>query len=92
MKLIKEKTSNILRIVKNCMMLTHDTDKSVNTSKGIAVGHSLEEVKKKYGDDFSKRQEQGAEIIVYKDDNKYIEFWLCDNKVQEIRFGKKYIS
>lgn len=71
--------------------ITHDTDKKVMTSKGITVGDSLEDVKKKYGEDFYNRQEQGAEIIVYRDDNKYIEFWLWNNTVQEIRFGKKSI-
>lgn len=84
LRLITDKNGSI-RII----AITHDTDKTIKTSRGITVGDSLENVKNNYGKDFYNRQEQGTEIIVYVDNNKFIEFWHWDNKVQEIRYGTK---
>ncbi|MGX2962076.1 hypothetical protein JNUCC23_23020 (plasmid) [Peribacillus sp. JNUCC 23] len=63
------------------------TDRSVKTSRGISVGSSLDNVKRYYGEDYYNRREQGAEIIVYIDNNRFLEFWHWNNEVQGIRFG-----
>lgn len=71
------------------MAITHKTDKTVKTSRGISIGDSLETVKKTYGSEYDNREEQGAEIIVYKDKTTFLEFWHWDEKVTEIRYGTK---
>jgi len=67
--------------------ITYDTNQKVKTSRGITVGNSLENVKRYYGEDYYNRREQGVAIIVYVDDNKFLEFWHWNDEVQEIRFG-----
>ena len=85
--------SNGIRIVTNkndtikYIAISHSTDKSVKTNKGISVGDSLDKVERFYGEDYYNRREQGTEIIVYNDSNRYLEFWYWNNEVQEIRFG-----
>lgn len=63
-----------------------NTNKSVKTSRGISLGDSLEKVKRNYGEDYFIRREQGIEILVYVDNNQFLEFWHWSNEVQEIRF------
>ena len=72
--------------------ITHDTDTTVKTSRGISVGDSLDNVKRYYGEDYYNRREQGVGIIVYVDKNKFIEFWHWNNKVEEIRFGYNEVN
>ncbi len=79
------------RFIKN-IAITHNTDKTVRTSRGISIGDSLDIVKKSYGEDYYNRSEQGVEIIVYVDNNTFIEFWHFNNEVQEIRFGYNGIN
>ncbi|MFC0216050.1 hypothetical protein ACFFK0_26985, partial [Paenibacillus chartarius] len=67
--------------------ITHNTSKSVKTSRGITVGDSLEKVKAAYGENFYRRHEQGAGIIVYVDKRSFMEFWHWNDIVQEIRYG-----
>lgn len=71
----------------NNIAITHDTNQTVKTSRGITVGDSLENVKRYYGKDYYNRHEQGVRIIVYVDNNKFLEFWHWNDEVQEIRFG-----
>ena len=80
--LITDENGNI-----NNIAITHDTDQTVKTSRGITVGDSLENVKGNYGKDYYNRHEQGVGIIVYVDNNKFLEFWHWNDEVQEIRFG-----
>ena len=82
LRVITDENKNIRNIA-----ITHDTDKNVKTYRGISVGDSLENVKKFYGDDYYTRREQGVEIIVFVDKNKFLEFWYWNNEVQEIRLG-----
>jgi len=85
--------SNGIRIVTNendtikYIAINNSTDKSVKTNKGISVGDSIYKVQQFYGEDYDNRSEQGTEIIVYNDSNRYLEFWYWNNEVQEIRFG-----
>lgn len=81
-RLITDENGNI-----NNIAITHDTSQTVKTSRGITVGDSLENVKRYYGEDYYNRHEQGVGIIVYVDDNKFLEFWHWNDEVQEIRFG-----
>jgi uncharacterized protein YpmB len=87
--------SNGLRLISDkhgtikTMAITHKTDKSVKTSRGISIGDSLETVKKTYDYEYDNRVEQGVGIIVYKDKNTFLEFWHWDDKVTEIRYGTK---
>ena len=81
-RIITDENRNIKNIA-----ITHDTDKTVQTSRGISVGDSLENVKKYYGEDYYNRREQGVGIIVYVNKNKFLAFWHWNNEVQEIRFG-----
>lgn len=71
----------------NNIAITHDAAETVKTSRGITVGDSLEKVKRYYGGDFYSRHEQGVGIIVYVDNNQFLEFWHWNDEVQEIRYG-----
>jgi hypothetical protein len=84
MRLITDKHGTI-----KMMAITHKTDKTVKTSRGISIGDSLETVKKTYDYEYDNREEQGVGIIVYKDNNHFLEFWHWDDKVTEIRYGTK---
>jgi len=87
MRVITDENKNIKNIA-----ITHDTDKNIKTSRGISVGDPLENVIESYGEDYYKRREQGVEIIVYVDKNKFLEFWHWDHEVQEIRLGYNRIN
>ena len=85
--------SNGIRIITNekgtikNISINQYTDRSVKTNRGISVGDSIDSVKLYYGEDYYTRREQGVEIIVYTDNNQFLEFWHWNNEVQEIRFG-----
>lgn len=87
MRVITDENKNIKNIA-----ITHDTDKNIKTSRGISVGDPLENVIESYGEDYYKRREQGVEIIVYVDKNKFLEFWYWNHEVQEIRLGYNRIN
>jgi uncharacterized protein YpmB len=84
LRLISDKQGSI-----KALAITHKTDKTVKTSRGISIGDTLETVKKTYGSVYENREEQGVGIIVYKDNNHFLEFWHWDDKVTEIRYGTK---
>ncbi|RUL54052.1 MULTISPECIES: hypothetical protein [Lysinibacillus] len=86
-RLIKDENGNI-----NNIAITHESNKTVKTSRGITVGDSIESVKISYGENYYNRTEQGVEIMVYVHNNKFIEFWHWNNEVQEIRFGLRGIE
>ena len=85
--------SNGIRVITNekgtikNISINHYTDRSVKTTRGISVGDSLDSVKRYYGEDYYTRREQGVEIIVYTDNDQFLEFWHWNSEVQEIRFG-----
>ncbi|MFJ8234181.1 hypothetical protein ACIQ34_00390 [Ureibacillus sp. NPDC094379] len=87
MRVITDENKNIKNIA-----ITHDTDQNIKTSKGISIGDPLENVIKSYGEDYYKRREQGVEIMVYVDKNKFLEFWYWNQEVQEIRLGYNGIN
>ncbi|MBM7609801.1 hypothetical protein JOD29_003077 [Lysinibacillus composti] len=86
-RVITDENKNIKNIA-----ITHDTDINIKTSRGISVGAPLENVIESYGEDYYKRREQGVEIMVYVDKNKFLEFWYWDHEVQEIRLGYNRIN
>lgn len=81
-RLITDESGNI-----NNIAIPHNVDQTVKTSRGVTVGDSLENVKRNYGADYYNRHEQGFGIIVYVDNNKFLEFWHWNDEVQEIRVG-----
>ena len=86
-RVITDENKNIKNIA-----ITHDTDKNLKTSREISVGDPLENVIESYGEDYYKRREQGVEIMVYVDKNKFLEFWYWDHEVREIRLGYNRIN
>ncbi|WP_068604129.1 hypothetical protein [Paenibacillus swuensis] len=68
-------------------------DPGHTTSKGITVGSTREDIRTAYGREYSKRSEQGADIMVYYDKShaQALEFWLWEDKVAEVRWKTHYV-
>ena len=69
------------------LTINSNTSADVQTAKGIAIGDSLQAVITQYGEHYYTRREQGADIIVYTDKQRFLEFWHWNDEVQEIRLG-----
>lgn len=65
-----------------------NSNKSLSTSKEIFAGDPIEKVKKKYGEKYYERTEQGIDILGYVDkkNHRIIEFWHWNGNVQHIRY------
>jgi hypothetical protein len=58
----------------------------VNTQRNINLSSSLQDITKKYGQKYYKREEQGFNIIGYPDKKNKVnlEFWFLNHKLKEI--------
>jgi predicted transcriptional regulator with HTH domain len=83
-----------LKSTKEIVRIRIEGQDNQTTGKGIALGAGLREVKKRYGKNYYKRSEQGADIIGYIDkrNKTTLEFWLYENKVTLIRYDVKTMN
>lgn len=83
-----------LKATKEIVRIRIEGEDNQSTGKGIALGAGPREIKKRYGKNYYKRSEQGADIIGYIDKRKKttLEFWLHDNKVKLIRYDVKSMN
>ena len=67
-------------------VIIDSTNLESQTSRKIMIGMSTDDVKKKYGENFTKRSEQGASILFYRDReiNTVLEFWCNNDRVDRI--------
>ncbi|MDR0271138.1 hypothetical protein [Paenibacillus sp.] len=83
---IASKNNKIIRIILS--------SEEYETMKGIKIGNTINDLKKIYGENFYKREEQGTKIIGYYDkkSNATIEFWTYDEKITQIRLDKDFVE
>jgi hypothetical protein len=82
------------KATKEIVRIRIDGQDKQTTGKGISLGASPRELKKRYGKNYYKRSEQGADIIGYIDkrNKTTLEFWLYENKVTLIRYDVKSMN